>query len=187
MKKIILTAILALAALTASAQTLVVYYSRAGQNYTSEGIVNLKKGNTQVVAEQIQKLTGADIFRLETVKEYAVDYYECTQEAKEELNSKARPALKADIDISKYDTIYLGWPCWWGTYPMCVATFLEAHDWAGKTVIPFTTHEGSGFGSGLSDLKAALPSVTVEKGLSIQGSKVGTASKQIETFVSQNK
>ena len=187
MKKIMASAILTLGALTASAQTLVVYYSRPGQNYTSDGIVNLKKGNTQVVAEQIQKLAGADIFRLETVKEYAADYYECTQEAQEELNAKARPALKADIDISKYDTIYLGWPCWWGTYPMCVATFLEAHDWSGKTVIPFTTHEGSGFGSGLRDLKAALPSATIGKGLSIQGSKVGTASKQIETFVSQNK
>ncbi len=187
MKKIMASAILTLGALTASAQTLVVYYSRTGQNYTSDGIVNLKKGNTQVVAEQIQKLTGADIFRIETVKEYAADYYECTQEAKEELNAKERPALKADIDISKYDTIYLGWPCWWGTYPMCVATFLEAHDWSGKTVIPFTTHEGSGFGSGLRDLKAALPSATVKKGLSIQGSKVSTASKQIETFVSQNK
>ena len=187
MKRLILSVMISLSAIASSAQTLVVYYSRTGQNYTSEGIVNLKKGNTQVVAEQIQKLTGADIFRLETVKEYAVDYYECTQEAKEELRSKARPVLKADIDISKYDTIYLGWPCWWGTYPMCVATFLEAHDWVGKTVIPFTTHEGSGFGSGLRDLKAALPSATVEKGLSIQGSKVGTASKQIETFVSQNK
>ena len=187
MKRIILTAILALAALSASAQTLIVYYSRTGQNYTSDGIVNLKKGNTEVVAEQIQKLTRADIFRLETVKEYAADYYECTQEAKQELNAKARPELKNDIDISKYDTIYLGWPCWWGTYPMCVATFLEAHDWSGKTVIPFTTHEGSGFGNGLRDLKAALPSATVKKGLSIQGSKVSTASKQIETFVSQNK
>jgi flavodoxin len=148
MKKLILSAIFALAALSASAQTLVVYYSRTGQNYTSDGIVDLKVGNTAVVAQQIQKLTGADIFRLETVRQYAADYYECTQQAKEELNAKARPALKADIDISKYDTIYIGWPCWWGTYPMCVATFLEAHDWTGKTVIPFTTHEGSGFGSG---------------------------------------
>ena len=187
MKNFFLTVILALCALSASAQTLVVYYSRTGQNYTSDGIVNLKKGNTQVVAEQIQKLTKADIFRLETVKEYAVDYYECTQEAKEELNAKARPALKADIDISKYDTIYLGWPCWWGTYPMCVATFLEAHDWSGKTVIPFTTHEGSGFGRGLSDLKAVIPSATVKNGLSIQGSKVGAAGKQIEKFVAGGK
>lgn len=183
MKRIILSTILALAALSASAQSLVVYYSRTGQNYTSDGIVDLKEGNTAYVARQIQKLTGADIFQLETVKQYAADYYECTREAQKELNDKARPALKADIDISKYDTIYLGWPCWWGTYPMCVATFLEAHDWTGKTVIPFTTHEGSGFGSGLRDLKAAIPSATVKKGLFIQGSKVKTAGKQIEDFV----
>ena len=183
MKQLILTAILALASLSASAQTLVVYYSRTGQNYTSDGIVDLKVGNTAVVAKQIQKLTGADIFQLETVRQYAEDYYACTQEAKEELSAQARPALKADIDISKYDTIYLGWPCWWGTYPMCVATFLEAHDWTGKTVIPFTTHEGSGFGKGLRDLKAAIPSAKVTKGLSIQGSTVKTAGKQIEEFV----
>lgn len=185
MKRILLTAILALAALSATAQTLVVYYSRTGQNYTSDGIVDLKVGNTAVVAKQIQKLTGADIFQLETVKQYAADYFECTQEAKDELNAKARPALKADIDISKYDTIYLGWPCWWGTYPMCVATFLEAHDWTGKTVIPFTTHEGSGFGRGLSDLKRAIPSATIRKGLSIQGSKVRSASAEIERFVKE--
>ncbi|MBQ6310687.1 MAG: flavodoxin [Bacteroidales bacterium] len=183
MRKIIITAILAICAFSASAQTLVVYYSRTGSNYTSEGIVNLKKGNTEVVAEKIQALTGADIFRLETVKTYSADYYKCTQEAKDELNAKARPALKKDIDISKYDTIYLGWPCWWGTYPMCVATFLEAHDWKGKTVIPFTTHEGSGFGQSLRDLKAAIPGATITKGLSIQGSKVNSAGKQIEEFV----
>ena len=187
MKKLFITALFALCSFAASAQTLVVYYSRSGQNYTSDGIVNLKKGNTQVFAEKIQSLTGADIFRLETVKEYATDYHECTQEAKEELNAKARPALKADIDISKYDTIYLGWPCWWGTMPMCVFTFLEAHDWCGKTVIPFTTHEGSGWGSGLRDLKTALPETTIGKGLAIQGSKVSSSMKQIENFVAGGK
>jgi len=170
------------------AKTLIAFYSRRGQNYVDGSIRNLSKGNNEVIVEKIKALLPeADVFRLETVKEYAVDYYECTQEAKEELNAKARPALKADIDISKYDTIYLGWPCWWGTYPMCVATFLEAHDWSGKTVIPFTTHEGSGFGSGLRDLKAAIPQATVKKGLSIQGSKVKTAGKQIEEFVKGQK
>ena len=99
MKKLIFSAVLALAALSASAQTLVVYYSRTGQNYTSDGIIDLKVGNTAVVAKQIQKLTGADIFQLETVRQYAADYYECTREAKEELNAQARPALKADIDL----------------------------------------------------------------------------------------
>ena len=110
------------------AKTLIAYYSRKGQNYVNGSIRNLKKGNTQVFAEKIQSLTGADIFRLETVKDYPADYMECTQVAKEEFQAKARPALKADIDISKYDTIYLGWPCRWGTMPMCVYTFLEAHD-----------------------------------------------------------
>lgn len=183
MRRFLLTVLSVFVAIAASAQTLVVYYSRAGQNYTSDGIVNLKVGNTAVVAQQIRKLTDADIFQLETVKQYPADYMKCTQEAKEELNTKARPALKADIDISKYDTIYLGWPCWWGTNPMCVATFLESHDWSGKNVIPFTTHEGSGFGNSLRDLNSAIPSATVKKGLSIQGSKVKTAGKQIEDFV----
>lgn len=186
MKKIVILAIMAfIGSFSLNAQTLVVYYSRTGSNYTSQGIVNLEKGNTAVVAEKIQALTGADIFRLETVKQYPADYMECTQVAKEEFQAKARPALKADIDISKYDTIYLGWPCWWGTYPMCVATFLEAHDWAGKKVIPFTTHEGSGFGSSLTDLKKAIPSATIKTGLSIQGSKVSGAGQQIEDFVKQ--
>ena len=187
MKRLIITAILAFSVFAMNAQTLVVYYSRTGQNYVSGGIVDLKEGNTQVVAQKIQKLTGADIFRLETVKEYSADYMKCTDEAKKELADQARPELKADIDISKYDTIYLGWPCWWGTYPMCVATFLEAHDWKGKTVIPFTTHEGSGFGQSLRDLKAAIPSATIANGLSIQGSKVKTADKQIEKFVNGGK
>ena len=183
MKRIILTAILALAALTASAQTLVVYYSKPGETYTQGGIITLKKGNTQEVAERIQKLAKADIFRVETVKDYPDSYMELIDVAKDELNAKARPAIKSDIDISKYDTIYIGWPCWWGTMPMCMFTFIEKHDWTGKTVIPFTTHEGSGFGSGLSDLKAAVKGATVTKGLSIQGTNARSSDAQIKKFV----
>ena len=183
MKRIILSALIALMTIAASAQSLVVYYSRPGNNYTSEGIVNLKVGNTQVVAEKIQSLTGSDIFRIETEKSYPEDYMKCTEVAKEELNSKARPALKEDIDLSKYDTIYLGWPCWWGTMPMCVFTFLEAHDWNGKTIIPFTTHEGSGFGSGLRDLRSTAKGATVKNGLSLKGSAVKDFMKEIENFV----
>ena len=170
------------------AKTLIAFYSRRGQNYVDGSIRNLSKGNNEVIVEKIKALLPeADIFQIDTVKKYSEDYMVCIEEAKEELNAKARPALKADIDISKYDTIYLGWPCWWGTYPMCVATFLEAHDWTGKTVIPFTTHEGSGFGQSLRDLQAAIPSATIGKGLSIQGSKVKTASAQIEKFVTGGK
>ncbi len=183
MKRIILTVILALAAVAATAQTLVVYYSKPGENYTQDGIVNLKKGNTQEVAERIQKLAKADIFRVESVKNYPDSYTELINVAKEEMNSKARPEIKGDIDISKYDTIYIGWPCWWGTLPMCMFTFIEKHDWTGKTVIPFTTHEGSGFGSGLRDLKAAVKGATVTKGLSLRGTAARSSDAQIEKFV----
>ena len=135
------------------------------------------------MAERIQKLAKADIFRVETVKDYPDSYMELIDVAKDELNSKARPAIKSDIDISKYDTIYIGWPCWWGTMPMCMFTFIEKHDWTEKTVIPFTTHEGSGFGSGLSDLKAAVKGATVTKGLSIQGTNARSSDAQIKKFV----
>ena len=171
------------------AKTLIAFYSRRGQNYVDGSIRNLSKGNNEVIVEKIKALLPeADVFQIDTVKKYSEDYMVCIEEAKQELRAKARPELTAKVEnMDQYDTIYLGWPCWWGTYPMCVATFLEAHDWSGKTVIPFTTHEGSGFGSGLRDLKAAIPSATVKKGLSIQGSKVKTAGKQIEEFVKGQK
>jgi len=187
MKRIILTAIVMLSAFAASAQTLVVYYSKPGETYTPDGMVNLKVGNTQEVAQRIQKLTGADIFRVETVKEYPDEHMKLINVAQEELNAKARPAIKEDIDISKYDTIYIGWPCWWGTLPMCMFTFIEKHDWTGKTIIPFTTHEGSGFGSGLRDLKTAVGGATVTKGLSIRGTAARSSDRQIENFVKGQK
>lgn len=183
MKRILLTAILVLAALTASAQTLVVYYSKPGETYTPDGIINLKKGNTQEVAERIQKLANTDIFRVETVKNYPDNYMELTDVAKKELNAKARPAIKDDIDISKYDTIYIGWPCWWGTLPMCMFTFIEKHDWTGKTVIPFTTHEGSGLANCVEDVKAAFPGANVTKGYSIYGHEVRTGKAKVEKWL----
>ena len=187
MKRIILTAILALAALTASAQTLVVYYSKPGETYTPDGIINLKKGNTQEVAERIQKFAKADIFRVETVKTYPDEYMKMIEVSKEELNAKARPAIKEDIDISKYDTIYIGWPCLWGMMPVCMLSFIEKRDWTGKTGIPFTTHEGSGFGTGLRDLKAAAKGATVTKGLSLRGTAARSSDAQIERFVTGEK
>ncbi len=187
MKKIFAIVILALAAMTASAQTLVVYYSKPGETYTPDGIINLKKGNTQEVAERIQKLTNADIFRVETVKAYPDSHDKLIAVAKDELNAGARPAIQGDIDISKYDTVYIGWPCWWGTLPMCMFTFIEKHDWTGKTVIPFTTHEGSGFGSGLRDLRNAVKGATVTKGLSLRGTAARTSDAQIEKFVTGGK
>ena len=105
---------------------LIVYYSRKGENYWNGSIKNLTKGNTAIAAEYIHKAVGRDLFEVETVKEYAKDYYACIEEAQKELHANARPALKAYPDsIDGYDTVFIGYPNWWGTMPMAMCTFLE--------------------------------------------------------------
>ena len=117
------------------ARNLIIYYSRTGENYVRGKVKNLAKGNTEIVAEYIQKAAGGDLFQVETVKEYAADYYECIKEAKAELRAKARPELKNYLtDISDYDNIIVAGPCWWGTYPMGVLTQIEKLDFTGKKV-----------------------------------------------------
>ena len=134
--------------------TLIVYYSRKGENYWNGSIKNLSKGNTEIVAEMIADITGGDLFEVDTVKTYPADYYECIDEAKEELRRKDRPEVKEyKDDLEEYDTIYVGYPNWWGTMPMVMFTFLEHYDLTGKKIIPFCTNEGSGMGGSERDLK----------------------------------
>ena len=161
---------------TETMKSIVIYFSRSGNNYVNGDIVNLPVGNTKVIAEKIQKQTGCDAFEIVPEKEYPADYGKCTEVAQEELNQNARPAYKGNIDLSQYDTIYLGYPIWWGTFPMCVFKFIEDHDgFAGKTVLPYSTHEGSGLGNSISDLKELCPKATVKKGVGIKGSTAKTA------------
>ena len=148
-------------------KTLVVYYSRTGENYA---VGNIAEGNTAIVAKMIAAKTGADLFEIRTVKEYAASYDVCIEEAKKELREDARPEIVGDVaNFEQYDTIYVGYPIWWGVPPMCVFTFFEKHDWAGKTVKPFATHEGSGLGGSVRAIRKALPAATVTDGLAIQG------------------
>ncbi|MDL2303106.1 hypothetical protein LJC28_01795 [Dysgonomonas sp. OttesenSCG-928-D17] len=171
-----------------SKKSIVVYYSRRGMNYLNGDVVDLKVGNTEVVAGKIQTLTGSNIFRIETVKSYPVDYTETTEVAQREFNENARPELTEKIeDMEQYDVIYLGYPIWWGTYPMAVATFLDSYDFSGKTIIPFCTHEGSALGSSVQDIKKAAPTATVLEGLAIKGSNVNTSDKAIEDWINKNK
>lgn len=148
---------------------LVVFFSHTGENYN---VGNIKKGNTHIIADMIADATGADRFEIVPEKEYPKDSYdECIQIAKHEKQINARPAVKGDINVEDYDMIFLGYPNWWGESPMCVYTFIEKHDWTGKTVIPFITHEGSGMGG--TDRKIATAckgaDVLVGKGLAVQG------------------
>lgn len=158
------------------AKNIIIYYSRKGENYWNGSIKNLAKGNTEIVAEYIKKAVGGDLFEVETVKEYAVDYYACTDEAKRELNSQARPELKKYLDsIDGYDNVFVCGPCWWGTFPMAMFTQLEKLEWGGKNVFAVMTHEGSGLGSCESDLKRICNGATIGKGVSVHGAEVSRA------------
>ena len=152
---------------------LIAYFSRNGLNYVSGDIIDIPIGNTEIVAKIIEKEINADLLKIDTINPYPKDYYETTKIAQNELRIKVRPELISNIkDISKYDVIFLGYPNWWGTMPMAVYTFLESHDFSGKTIIPFCTHEGSGMGNSESDIKKALPNSIIKKGLSLYGSNV---------------
>ena len=166
------------------AKGLIAYYSRAGYNYVNGDIVNLPVGNTEVAANMIQKLTGSDIFRIDTVKTYPEGYQETTEVAREELRGNARPEISGQVDnMADYNFIYLGYPNWWGTMPMAVFTFLEAYDFGDKTIIPFCTHEGSGMGSSERDIEKICAGAGVLKGLAIRGGSVHGAQDEITDWL----
>ena len=166
---------------------LIVYYSRKGENYWNGSIKNLSKGNTEIVAEFIQKAVGGDLFEVDTVKPYAADYYACIDEAKKELNAKARPEIKGYVkDISKYDTIFVGYPNWWGQMPMCMCTFLEHYDLPGKKIVPFCTNEGSGMGSSERQLKTVCKGANVVSGLAIHGAESLQSERTVAAWAKKN-
>ncbi len=146
---------------------LVAFFSRTGENYA---VGHIEQGNTHIVAEMISAATGGTLFRIEPSTPYPDDYRACTEVAQREKRSKARPALVGDITAEEFDVIFLGYPNWWGDLPMCVYTFLEQHDWQGKIIIPFCTHEGSGLSDTENLLRAACRGASVLNGLAVRGS-----------------
>jgi len=165
-------------------RTLIAYFSRKGNNYLDGRIVDLPVGNTEVAAKTIQALAGGDLFRIDPVEPYPSDYQEATEVAQHELSKNARPALSRRVDnMADYGVVCLGYPNWWGTMPMAVFTFLEAHDFAGRTILPFCTHEGSGLGQSEQDIKQLCPRATVLKGLAIRGGSVAKGEKAIAAWL----
>jgi len=145
---------------------LVVYYSYSG--------------NTEIIAKQIQKGTGGDIFEIQTVSAYPKEYKAVVDQAKKEVNSNYKPTLKTKLqNISQYDVIFVGSPCWWYTFAPPVRTFLTSYNLSGKTIVPFMTHEGSGMGNSEADIKKLCPKSTVLNGLPIRGSEVNTAESEV--------
>jgi len=148
-------------------KVLVAFFSKTGDNY---GVGSIKVGNTHKVAQEIARQTNGTLFEIEPVKPYPDAYKACKDVAEEEFKNNARPKIKGYVeDMEEYDTIYLGFPIWWGDAPMPVYTFLEKYNFNGKQIYPFATHEGSVMGHSESALKKALPKSTVHKGLAIYG------------------
>lgn len=156
---------------TASARSdqrvLVVYFSRADEN--TGGVGYIEKGNTKILAEMIAERMHGDIFEIKTVKPYPKEYRPATEAAKQEKEENARPEIVGELpDLSKYDVVFLGYPIWWSDMPMPVYTFLDRENFAGKIILPFCTHEGSG----LSDTQRSIADVTkadVRAGFALQG------------------
>ena len=160
---------------------IVIFFSHAGDNYA---VGNIEVGNTKIVADYISEITGADQFEIVTHKYDGMAYTPLIELAKEEANKGELPPYEgATPDLSQYDTVFIGGPVWWGTYPQVMFTLFKGINLDGKTVIPFTTHEGSGLASCVSDVKREFPKATVTKGFSIYGHEVRTGKAKVEKWL----
>ena len=162
---------------------LVVYYSRKGENYMPGGLQNLEKGHTERAAEYLRDALGADLFEIDTAAPYAAGYRECCAQAAAEAKTNARPEIRGYVnDISQYRTIFVCFPCWCGTAPMCVFTFLEHYDLTGKTIVPLCTNEGSGMANAVRDLEHSCQNATVLPGLAVLGHQVEDSKNMITSW-----
>ena len=163
-------------------KSLIIYFSRADENYFDGEMKYIDKGNTEVVAEYVKELTNADMFKVEPLTPYAKDYNTCINEAKERVGNA--PIKEKISDISKYEVIYIMTPIYWGTYAPEMETALKDLDFTGKTIRIITTHEGSGLANVLSDVKRICKGANVlDDALAIKGSSVNNAKSTIDSWI----
>ena len=168
---------------SAERKTLVVYFSRTGENYT---VGTISTGNTAIVGDWIAESVGADVFEIIPVTPYPDSYDECLEVATQEQRSNARPAYVGEVEgWEDYDTVFFGYPIWWGDMPMIAYTFLENHDFTGKTVIPFNTHEGSGQSGTQRTIESLCSGATVIDGLAVRGNTAQNDRAAMEQAVSE--
>jgi flavodoxin len=125
-------------------------------------------GNTRGIAQQIHQQTGGDIFEIAPVQPYSTNYNTCLDEALRDQRAQARPALKNQVkDMGQYDVIFIGYPNWWASIPMPIATFLESYDFSGKTIVPFCSHGGGRLGQSVAAIAKLCPKSTILEALSV--------------------
>ena len=141
-------------------------------------------GNTEQMAQAIQAETGGDLFKIEPAVPYTEDYDTLLDIAQQEQAEDARPELAAQVENwDSYDVVFVGYPDWWNDAPMAVYSFLEAYDWTGKTLVPFCTSGGSGFGRSLDKLPGSAPGAAILDGLHIHGDSVDGAAGDVAAWV----
>ena len=165
----------------AMSKSIVIFFSHAGDNYA---VGNIEVGNTKIVADYISEIAGADQFEIVTHKYDGMAYTPLINLAKEEANRGELPPYEGDApDLAQYDTVFIGGPVWWGTYPQVMFTLFRDINLDGKIVVPVTTHEGSGLASCVSDVKSAFPKAKVTQGFSIYGHEVRTGKAKVEKWL----
>ena len=146
-----------------------------------------ENGSTKAVAEELQKQLGADIEAIEVVEPYSGDFQATIERSSKERESGQTPALKAlQSNIADYDTIFLGYPIWFGTYAMPIATLVKEQDFEGKTIIPFCSFGSGGLNTSTADLEKALPKANILKGYGVRAARVGKAAKELDRFLIEN-
>ena len=151
-------------------KVLIVYFSHSG--------------NTRKLAELIHEQVGGDMVELRTAVPYPREYDAVVDMAKKEQRENARPSIVTELpDLMSYRTVFIGYPNWWGTFPMPVFTLLEKYDLGERTVVPFCTHEGSRLGRSERDLRRLCPHARILKGFEVRGSRVGEAREAVARWL----
>ena len=164
-------------------KSLIIYFSRADENYFGGEMRYVDKGNTEVIAEYIKDIVGADIFKVEPLNPYPSNYMECIEEAKLRTREHNAPIKESIPDISEYEVIYVGSPIYWGGMPEELFTALKPLNFNKKIIRPFTTHEGSGLSGVPRQLQEICVGAKILDGLAIQGSSVNSSRNKVEDWI----
>lgn len=177
---------------TSKSKVLVAYFT-AAENGEADVVTSASKlnfwgeemGNAEAIANVVAAYVKADLFSIQTEKDYPTEYNALADDAKKEQSKGELPKLATAVDISGYDTVFVVYPVWWYTMPQPIYSFFDVYDLSGKTVIPVTTHEGSGLADSVQKIKSLEPNATVKDGYSVRGGRVGESQKDIENWLKE--
>ncbi|GEM_PF-2264577 len=170
-------------------RTLIAYYSRSGENYTPQGPVKSRIGNTAWTAQILEELTGADVFKIDMAQPYSEEYEECTRQAKYDRENAVLPELKNRPDpteLEGLETLFLCYPNYWNGLPMVVQTFLRGIKTKGVRILPLCTHGGDGIGFSEQEIAEICPNATLAPGLAVEGHLARGARQDVLIWLMQN-